>query len=52
MLDKNRIPIIVYDYIGTKDPRTNDYYVIGGHKVSDPKKIIFTNLKITKLICI
>ena len=26
--DKNRIPIIVYDYIGTKDPRTNDYYVI------------------------
>lgn len=37
--DKNRIPIIVYDYIGTKDPRTNDYYVIGGHKVSDPKKM-------------
>ena len=41
MLIKTRIPIIVYDYIGTKDPRTNDYYVIGGHKVSDPKKIVY-----------
>ena len=39
--DKNRIPIIVYDYIGTKDPRTNDYYVIGGH-TSDADKKIYT----------
>ena len=37
--DKNKLPIIVYDYVGVKDPETGVYYVIGGHKVSDPKKM-------------
>ena len=45
MLIKIGFQSLFYDYIGTKDPRTNDYYVIGGHKVSDPKKCIFTNLR-------
>ncbi|MFK2262795.1 hypothetical protein ACIXK3_09345 [Bacteroides fragilis] len=39
--DKNKLPIIVYDYVGVKDPETGVYYVIGGH-TSDADKKIYT----------
>ncbi|MFK2017799.1 hypothetical protein ACIXFS_15230, partial [Bacteroides fragilis] len=39
--DKNKLPIIVYDYVGVKDPETGVYYVIGGH-TSDADKKLYT----------
>ncbi|MFK1949047.1 hypothetical protein ACIXFX_09245 [Bacteroides fragilis] len=37
--DKNKLPIIVYDYIGEKSQEDGVYYVIGGHSPDADRKI-------------
>ncbi|GAA6422573.1 hypothetical protein K090096B2_19750 [Bacteroides fragilis] len=37
--DKNKLPIIVYDYVGEKSQEDGVYYVIGGHSPDADRKI-------------